>query len=187
MSSGPYLTEGSVIPRADTTLPLPVTSLLTSTNELATSVPLGELRTVLDNLATGFGGTSTSLQALIDGQSKFVRASGAALPQTDTLIQDGQTVLATQNAEAAAFRSFAASSRLFAGQLVASDADLRRLFANGAPAAVQVADHRQHPDAGRADREPADRRADHPHPRGSGAGDLLRAACRDRRRIHGDN
>jgi len=137
-SSGPYLTQGSVIPRRDTTLPLPVTSLLTSVNELATSIPLPELRIVLNNLAIGFGGTSTSLQALIHGQSKFIRASGSALTQTTTLIEDGQTVLATQNAEAAAFRSFAASSRLFAGQLVASDADLRRLFANGAPAAVQV-------------------------------------------------
>jgi phospholipid/cholesterol/gamma-HCH transport system substrate-binding protein len=138
-SGGPYLAQGSVIPQRDTTLPLPVTSLLTSVNELATSVPLGELRTVLNNLATGFGDTGTSLQDLIDGQSQFVRAAGAALPQTDTLIQDGQTVLETQNAEAAAFRSFAASSRLFAGQLVSSDADLRRLFANGAPAAAQVA------------------------------------------------
>jgi phospholipid/cholesterol/gamma-HCH transport system substrate-binding protein len=138
-SSGPYLTQGSVIPRRDTTLPLPVTSLLTSVNELATSVPLGQLRIVLDNLAIGFGGTSSSLHDLIDGQSKFIRASGSALTQTDTLIEDGQTVLATQNAEAAAFRSFAASSRLFASQLVSSDADLRRLFANGAPAAIQLA------------------------------------------------
>jgi phospholipid/cholesterol/gamma-HCH transport system substrate-binding protein len=138
-SSGPYLTQGSVIPRRDTTLPLPVTSLLTSVNELATSIPLRELRIVLNNLALGFGGTSTSLQALIHGQSKFIRASGSALTPTTTLIEDGQTVLATQNAEAAAFRSFAASSRLFAGQLVASDADLRRLFANGPPAATQVA------------------------------------------------
>jgi phospholipid/cholesterol/gamma-HCH transport system substrate-binding protein len=138
-SSAPYLTQGSVIPRRDTQLPLPVTSLLTSVNELATSIPLAELRIVLNNLAIGFGGTSTSLQALIHGQSKFIRASGSALTPTTTLIEDGQTVLATQNAEAAAFRSFAASSRLFAGQLVASDADLRRLFANGAPAAAQVA------------------------------------------------
>src|SRR5262249_56039924 len=38
-SSGPYLTQGSVIPRHDTTLPLPVTSLLTSVNKLATSLP----------------------------------------------------------------------------------------------------------------------------------------------------
>src|SRR5262249_57132684 len=92
----------------------------------------------LNELATGFGGTSTSLQALIHGQNKLVRAAGAALPQTDRLIQDSQTVLATQNEEAAAFRAFAANSRLFAAQLVASDSDLRRLFANGAPAAAQL-------------------------------------------------
>ncbi len=138
-SSGPYLTQGSVIPRNDTTLPLPVTSLLTSINQLATSVPPKALRTVLNELATGFGGTSASLQDLIDGQNKLVRAAGAALPQTEKLIQDSQTVLATQNAEAAAFRAFAANSRLFAGQLAASDSDLRRLFANGAPAATQLA------------------------------------------------
>jgi phospholipid/cholesterol/gamma-HCH transport system substrate-binding protein len=138
-SSGPYLTQGSVIPRHDTTLPLPVTSLLTSVNELATSVPPKALHTVLDELATGFGGTGPSLQALIDGQARFVRAAGGALPQTVRLIQDSQTVLATQNAEAAAFRAFAANSRLFAGQLAASDPDLRRLFANGAPAATQLA------------------------------------------------
>ena len=188
-SSGPYLAQGSVIPRSATSLPLPVTSLLTSVNQLATSVPLGELRTVLDNLATGFGGTSTSLQELIDGQNKLVRAAGAALPQTDTLIQDGQTVLATQNEEADAFRSFAASSRLFAGQLVASDADLRRLFTNGAAAAAQVAGliTDNDPDAGRADREPADHLADHPDPRGRAAGGVLGAARRDRRRVDGDH
>src|SRR5262249_53045549 len=39
-SAGPYLTQGSVIPRRSTELPLPVTSLLTSVNQLATSVPL---------------------------------------------------------------------------------------------------------------------------------------------------
>jgi len=137
-SSGPYLTGGSVIPRHDTTLPLPVTALLTSVNQLATSVPPKALQTVLNELATGFGGTGPSLQALIDGQARFVGAAGAALPPTIRLIQDSQTVLATQNAEAAAFRAFAANSRLFAGQLAASDSDLRRLFANGAPAATQL-------------------------------------------------
>jgi len=101
-------------------------------------VPPKALNTVLNELATGFAGTSPSLQALIDGQARFVGAAGAALPQTVRLIQDSQTVLATQNAEAAAFRAFAANSRLFAGQLAASDSDLRRLFANGAPAAIQL-------------------------------------------------
>jgi phospholipid/cholesterol/gamma-HCH transport system substrate-binding protein len=138
-SQGPYLTAGSVIPQQDTVLPLPVTSLLTSVNTLATSVPLGSLRTVLNALDTGFQNQGANVQALIDGQSKLVRAASATISQSIALTRDSQTVLATQNAESAAFTSFAASIRLFAAQLAASDADLRRLVANGPAAATQVA------------------------------------------------
>ena len=138
-SHGPYLTQGSVIPERDTLIPLPVTSLLTSTNTLATSIPLASLRSVLNALATGFGGNGVNVQALIDGQSKLVQAANSTISESITLTEDSKIVLATQNAESAAFTSFASSIRLFAGQLAASDSDLRRLVANGAPAATQVA------------------------------------------------
>ena len=137
-SQGPYLAQGSVIPEGDTTLPLPVTSLLTSTNTLATSIPLAALRSVLNQLATGFQGNGVNVQALIDGQSKLVQAANSTISESVTLTEDSKVVLATQNAESAAFTSFASSIRLFAGQLAASDSDLRRLVANGAPAATQV-------------------------------------------------
>src|SRR5215469_18690248 len=52
-TSGPYLTAGSVIPQPDTQLPLAVTTLLTSVNTLAISLPLGALRSLLNELATG--------------------------------------------------------------------------------------------------------------------------------------
>ena len=42
-NQGPYLAQGSVIPRQATTIPLPVTSLLNSVNTLATSLPLANL------------------------------------------------------------------------------------------------------------------------------------------------
>jgi phospholipid/cholesterol/gamma-HCH transport system substrate-binding protein len=136
---GPYLAQGSVIPRRETQLPLPVTSLLTSVNTLATSVPLASLRSVLNELATGFSSEGTNVQALIDGQSQLIRAASAYTRQAIALTQDSQSVLATQIAESAALSSFASNIRLFAGQLAASDADLRRLVANGPAAAVQVA------------------------------------------------
>jgi phospholipid/cholesterol/gamma-HCH transport system substrate-binding protein len=138
-SQGPYLTQGSVIPERDTQLPLPVTSLLTSVNTLATSLPLASLRAVLGELATGFGGNGVNVQALIDGQNKLVRAANSTISQSITLTEDSKLVLATQNAESAAFTSFAADIRLFAGQLAASDSDLRRLVAVGPAAATQVA------------------------------------------------
>jgi phospholipid/cholesterol/gamma-HCH transport system substrate-binding protein len=137
-SQGPYLAEGSVIPREDTLIPLPVTSLLTSVNTLATSLPLASLRVVLSELATGFADQGVNIQQLIDGQSKLVRAASSTISQSITLTEDSQVVLATQNAESAAFTSFAHNIRLFAGQLAASDSDLRRLVANGPGAATQV-------------------------------------------------
>jgi phospholipid/cholesterol/gamma-HCH transport system substrate-binding protein len=138
-SGGPYLTDGSVIPQRDTQLPLPVTSLLTSLNTLATSLPLGQLRTVVAELAAGFAGQGGNLQALVDGNSALVRAAYAAIPQTDTLIKDSQKVLATQVAETAALDAFGRNAALLARQLAASDSDLRKLLVRGPEAAAQVA------------------------------------------------
>jgi len=138
-TEGPYLAQGSVIPREVTQIPLPVTSLLTSVNTLATSLPLASLRVVLNELATGFADQGVNIQKLIDGQSKLVRAANSTISKSIALTEDSQVVLATQNAESAAFTSFASSLRLFAGQLAASDSDLRRLVATGPAAATQVA------------------------------------------------
>jgi phospholipid/cholesterol/gamma-HCH transport system substrate-binding protein len=138
-TEGPYLAQGSVIPRQATQIPLPVTSVLSSVNTLATSLPLASLRTVLNELAIGFADQGVNIQQLIDGQSKLVRAANSTISESIMLTEDSQVVLATQNAESAAFTSFASSLRLFAGQLAASDSDLRRLVANGPAAATQVA------------------------------------------------
>lgn len=139
-TSGPYLTAGSVIPQRDTELPLPVTSLLTSINTLAASLPLGALRNLLNEMATGFQGQGANLATLLDGNHALVRALSAAVPQTNSLISDGRTVLGTQIAESEALNSFAASARLLAQQLRASDPDLRRLITTAPQAGAQVAD-----------------------------------------------
>jgi phospholipid/cholesterol/gamma-HCH transport system substrate-binding protein len=139
-ASGPYLTAGTVIPQRDTQLPLPVTDLLNSVNTLALSLPLGTLRELLNEMATGFGGQGSNLAAILDGNQALVRALSATAPQTITLINAGKSVLATQIAESGALSSFAASARLLARQLRASDPDLSRLINAGPKAAAQVAD-----------------------------------------------
>jgi len=139
-ASGPYLTAGTVIPQRDTQLPLPVTDLLNSVNTLALSLPLGTLRDLLNEMATGFGRQGADLAAILDGNQALVRALSATAPQTITLINAGNTVLATQIAESGALNSFAASARLLARQLRASDPDLSKLITAGPKAAAQVAD-----------------------------------------------
>jgi phospholipid/cholesterol/gamma-HCH transport system substrate-binding protein len=139
-ASGPYLTAGAVIPQGDTQLPLPVTDLLNSVNTLAVSLPLGTLRDLLNEMAAGFGGQGANLAAILDGNNALVRALSATAPQTISLINDGKTVLATQIAESGELNSFAASARLLARQLKASDPDLSRLITAAPKAAAQVAD-----------------------------------------------
>jgi phospholipid/cholesterol/gamma-HCH transport system substrate-binding protein len=139
-SGGPYLADGSVLPQRDSQLPLPVTSLLGSVNALATSLPLGSLRTLTNELATGFGGQGSNLQSLVDGNAALVRAASATLPQTSTLINNGRTVLATQIAEAGSLDAFGHNALLLARQLASTNSSLRKLISAAPQAAGQVAD-----------------------------------------------
>jgi len=135
---GPYLTGGSVIPRAQ--LPLPVTSLLISVNSLATSLPLKQLRQLTDELATGFGGQGSNLAALIDGNNALARGALATAPKISKLVGDAREVLATQIAETGALQSFGRNALSLASELASSNASLRELLIAGPQAAAQVAD-----------------------------------------------
>jgi phospholipid/cholesterol/gamma-HCH transport system substrate-binding protein len=137
-SGGPYLTTHSVVPARATQVPLPVTSLLTSIDGLATSIPQKSLRTVVNELGNAFQGQGLHLQVLLDTSSSFTLAARANVTQTSQLIEEGQTVLATQQAESRALEQFGTSARLLAGQLDQSDADLRRLIAATPQAATQL-------------------------------------------------
>ncbi|MGW5388893.1 MCE family protein [Streptomyces koyangensis] len=135
---GPYLADGARIEQADTQVPAPVTDVLTSMNDLTTSVPLDSLRTVVDEFGLAFEGRGDDLQALLDNGSAFVQAADRNLPATTRLIQDGETVLRTQAEEGEAIRDFATGAEELARELKSSDTDLRRLITVTPDAATQV-------------------------------------------------
>ncbi|MGY0067092.1 MCE family protein [Streptomyces sp. QTS137] len=135
---GPHLTEGTRIERTDTQVPAPVTDVLTSVNDLAGSVPLEDLRTVVDEFGKAFEGHGDDLEVLLDSGSDFVVAADRNLPATTRLITDGETVLRTQAEEGRAIRDFATGAAELARALKGSDADLRRLLAVTPGAATQV-------------------------------------------------
>ncbi|WP_256107174.1 MCE family protein [Streptomyces sp. ODS05-4] len=135
---GPYLADGSVIARADTRLPEPVTTVLGSVTDLAASVDTTSLRTVVDELGTALAGRGDDLQVLLDNGDDFVRAADEALPATTRLIDDAEAVLRTQAEEGRALTDFASGARELAAALKDSDADLRALIAAAPAAAGQV-------------------------------------------------
>ncbi|MFJ5707180.1 MULTISPECIES: MCE family protein [unclassified Streptomyces] len=135
---GPFLADGARIEVTDTQVPAPVTDVLSSMDDLARSVPLDSLRTVVDELGKAFEGHGDDLQVLLDSGSAFVRAADRSLPVTTRLIRDGEVVLRTQADESRAIRDFATGARALATTLKSSDADLRRLLTVTPDAAGQV-------------------------------------------------
>ncbi|SPT58913.1 MULTISPECIES: MCE family protein [Actinomadura] len=136
--SGPYLAQGSTIPRSVTVTPAPVNETLKSVNDLAASLPLDDTKVLIDELGLAFAGQGPHLQQLLDTSARFVSASDAAFPDSRALIHNGRAVLRTQNEMSAAFKAFASSSSLLARQLRDSDTDLRRLIAAGPGAANEL-------------------------------------------------
>ncbi|MFJ8251582.1 MCE family protein [Streptomyces sp. NPDC094466] len=135
---GPFLGNGSVIDEADTTIPAPPTAVLTSIDDLAGSVDLENLRTVVEEFGAAFEGRGDDLQVLLDTSGDFIEAADQALPVTTRLMADGERVLRTQAEQGRALKGFAAGARELAAELKGSDADLRRLIATTPDAAVQI-------------------------------------------------
>jgi len=137
-TDGPFLANGSVISRHQTSVPLSTQLLLANLDKLANSVPTGSLATVVDQLNASFNGTGPDLQKLLDSVSDFTKTAQSQVPQTTQLLDTGKIVLDTQNVEAGSIESFSNSLALLAAQLKKSDPDLRNLIANTPTAATQV-------------------------------------------------
>ncbi|MFE7137296.1 MCE family protein [Streptomyces sp. NPDC091406] len=137
-AEGPFLGNGSVIDEADTTIPAPPTDVLTSVDDLASSVNLESLRTVVEEFGAAFEGRGDDLQVLLDTGGDFVEAADKALPVTTRLMADGEQVLRTQAEQGQALKGFARGAKELAAELKGSDADLRRLIATTPDAAVQI-------------------------------------------------
>lgn len=136
--SGPYLHEGSVIPRSRTSGPLAVEVVLLHLDELVNSVDRQDLEIVIDELGKAFNDTGPALQRMIDGGNALLAEATESLPETIALIRQSRTVLDTQVSSASAIRAWARSLAELSAQLRASDADLRRLLVNAPPASAEL-------------------------------------------------
>jgi phospholipid/cholesterol/gamma-HCH transport system substrate-binding protein len=134
----PFLENGSVIRKEQTTVPMPVTTLLSNLSSLNESVPTESLRVVVDELYTAMNDTGPSLQLLLDSTMSFTQEASNHLPQTTTLINDGSTVLRTQLDSSSEWHEFSSNAKLFAHELASADGDLRQLIGAAPLAATQL-------------------------------------------------
>ncbi|MGW7465130.1 MCE family protein [Streptomyces xantholiticus] len=137
-SGGPYLRQGSEIPRTDTRVPLPTTAPILSLDRLVNSVGKDDLRVTVDELGKAFAGTGPHLSKLVDSGNLLVESASENLPETTSLIEDSRVVLKTQSDKGSAIKSFSRDLAALTAELKARDGDLRRLVGNSAPAAQEV-------------------------------------------------
>ncbi|MGN9762112.1 MCE family protein [Streptomyces sp. SD31] len=137
-SNGPYLLDGSSIPRRNTRVPLPTTELVLSLDRLVNSVGKEDLRVTVDELGEAFAGTGPNLSRLVDSGNSLIESASDALPETIALIEDSKKVLKTQADQGSSIKSFAHDLAALTAQLKASDGDLRKLIGNARPAAQEV-------------------------------------------------
>ncbi|MEU1273892.1 MlaD family protein [Streptomyces sp. NPDC005799] len=137
-SHGPYLLDGSAIPRGSTRVPLPTTDLVLSLDRLVNSVGQDDLRGTVDELGKAFNGTGPDLSRLVDSGNALVESASDSLPQTISLIEDSRKVLKTQADQGSSIKSFAHDLALLTQQLKSSDGNLRKLIGNATPAAQEV-------------------------------------------------
>ncbi|MGV9826374.1 MULTISPECIES: MCE family protein [unclassified Gordonia (in: high G+C Gram-positive bacteria)] len=135
-TSGPYLADGSVITR--TSVPPPLEDVVASALDFTSSIPIDDLRTVVTELGKAFNGQADNLVRLTDSLSKLSRAGVDSLPETISLINSADSVLATQAAQSDQILAWSRSLDLITATLASSDPDLRRLLTTGTTSATQI-------------------------------------------------
>jgi phospholipid/cholesterol/gamma-HCH transport system substrate-binding protein len=140
LSGGPFLQAGDFVGGNAYVGQIPTddAKILLHLKQLLNSVNVKDLRTVITQLGKGFADLGPSLQRLIDNGDVLTQAAINALPETLKLIDDGRTVLDTQNAVATELKAFAASFADFSGEVAVKDPALRGILDNGVLASQQL-------------------------------------------------
>ncbi|WP_214325468.1 MCE family protein [Nonomuraea sediminis] len=124
----PYLRDGDVIPQARTRLPITTDRLLGDTDRLLASVDPRDVETVVTELDKAFGGSGPRLGRLIDDGDRLLAEAQDVLPETVTVLRDGEKVLDTQRASGGSLRSFAKDLASLTDSLRQGTPDLARVI-----------------------------------------------------------
>lgn len=138
-SSPPYLENGSVIARHDSTVPQPVGPMLDNASALLASIPKGSLSALLDESAAAFDDAGYDLGSLLDSAAELSAASRGTASELQSLIDDSAPLLDGAEQSAGNTRTWMRSVAGVTDQLVVDDPHLRTIVRDGPGAFDEVA------------------------------------------------
>jgi len=137
-SSDEAFKDGATVPVGRTLVPTTTNTLLTSLDDLLTSIPRDDLRTTVRELGAATAGVDDELARFVEASHTFQQAATQNLPATLKLLDDTGPVLNTQSSLDPDIRAFARDLGSFTGALKAADAQLRGVLSAGAPFMRQI-------------------------------------------------
>jgi phospholipid/cholesterol/gamma-HCH transport system substrate-binding protein len=132
------LHNGDVIPADRTTVPPDFDAVLDSLNAGLKTIPHDDLKTVVDESYTAFGGLGPELSRLVTSGGELAAGARKNLGPLLTLIDRSKPILDAQADSSDAVRTWAAHLATISGQLQNNDPALRDLLHQGGPAVDQA-------------------------------------------------
>lgn len=136
--SGPFLTDGSVIAKDNTSIPQEVGPMLDQVSNLVNSIPEDRISDLLDESYKAFNGIGPDFQSLLDSASKITSDVNSVNDQTRSLIDDSGPLLDSQAETADQIRTWARSLSGVTGQLAQNDPQVRSILQQGPGFAQEV-------------------------------------------------
>jgi phospholipid/cholesterol/gamma-HCH transport system substrate-binding protein len=129
---GPDLKNGDAITVNNTGVPPNINSLLDAANRGVEAIPGDNLKTVIDESYTAFGGLGPDINRFVKGGSTLAIDSYNNLPDLLNVVDNSAPVLNTQADTSDSVKAWAAHLATITGQLRDHDRDVRGVITNGA-------------------------------------------------------
>lgn len=137
-ATSPPLRNGDVIARDRTSVPVPIDTLLDTTNRGLQAIPRDQLKTVIDESFTAVGGLGPELSRIVNGSTKLSIDSHANLDPLTQLIDRSPAVLNSQTDTADSISEWASRLATVTKQLHDNDGAVARIISTGGPAADEA-------------------------------------------------
>ena len=136
--SGPYLKDGSVIAKNNTTIPQEVGPMLDQLSRLVESIPEDRISELLDESFKAFNGAGPDFQSLVDSAATLTNSLNSVSDPTRSLIDDTGPLLESQAETADQIRTWARSLSGVTEQLAQNDPEIRAVLQKGPGFAQEV-------------------------------------------------
>lgn len=137
-ATSPPLRNGDVIHRDRTSVPVPIDTLLDTTNRGLQAIPRDNLKTVIDESFNAIGGLGPELSRIVNGSTKLAIDSAANLEPLTQLIDQSPPVLDSQTDTADSISAWASHLASITKQLRDNDGSVAGIITNGGPAADEA-------------------------------------------------